>query len=75
MHSLKALLYIEHYIIQQKIEKVKELLIYDELTLGQISFNTGYNNISHLSAQFTKIIGNDTLSIQVIKYKKSQGIR
>jgi AraC-like DNA-binding protein len=48
---------IEHYIIQQKIERVKELLIYNELTLGQIAFDMGYSSVAHLSAQFKKITG------------------
>ncbi|HEX4877514.1 MAG TPA: helix-turn-helix domain-containing protein [Chitinophagaceae bacterium] len=48
---------IEHYFILQKIEKVKELLVYDELSLSQISFQLGYSSVSHLSAQFKKITG------------------
>ena len=48
---------IEHYIIQQKIEKVKEYLVYDELSLSQIAFNMGYSSVAHLSAQFKKATG------------------
>ena len=48
---------IEHYFILQKIEKVKELLVYDELSLSQISFKLGYSSVAHLSAQFKKITG------------------
>ncbi len=48
---------IEQYIIQQKIEKVKEFLIYDELSLSQIAFNMGYSSTAHLSAQFKKVTG------------------
>lgn len=48
---------IEKYIINQKIEKVKELLIYDELNLSEIAFQLGYSSVAHLSAQFKKIIG------------------
>lgn len=48
---------IEHYIIHQKIERVKELLFYDELTLSQIADRLGYSSVSHLSAQFKKITG------------------
>ncbi len=65
---------IEHYIIQQKIEKVKELLIYDELTLGQISFNTGYNNISHLSAQFKKITGMTPSQFRLLSTKNRKAL-
>ena len=48
---------IEQYIIRQKIERVKELLFYDELNLGEIADKLGYSSIAHLSAQFKKITG------------------
>ena len=48
---------IERYIISQKIEKVKELIIYDELNLSEIAFQLGYSSVSHLSAQFKKVSG------------------
>jgi len=48
---------IEHYIIEQKIEKVKELLVYDELSLSEIADKLGYSSIAHLSAQFKKNTG------------------
>ena len=48
---------IEKYIINQKIEKVKELIIYDELNFGEIAFKLGYSSIAHLSAQFKKVTG------------------
>ncbi len=48
---------IEKYIISQKIEKVKELLVYDELSLNEISFQLGYSSVQHLSNQFKKITG------------------
>ena len=48
---------IEQYIINQKIEKVKELLMYDELSLSQIAFQLDYSSTSHLSAQFKKLTG------------------
>ncbi|MCF6341245.1 MAG: helix-turn-helix domain-containing protein [Bacteroidales bacterium] len=48
---------IEKYIILQRIEKVKELLVYDELTLSEISYRTGYSSVQHLSNQFKKTIG------------------
>ncbi len=48
---------IEKYIILQRIEKVKELLVYDELTLSEIAWQTGYSSVQHLSNQFKKIIG------------------
>ncbi len=48
---------IEKYIINQKIEKVKELLVYDELSLSEISYQLGYSSVQHLSNQFKKITG------------------
>lgn len=48
---------LEQYIIRQKIEKVKELLFYDELSLSQIADRLGYSSVAHLSGQFKKITG------------------
>ena len=48
---------IEHYYIQQKIERAKELLSYRELTLGEIAFQLNYSSVAHLSAQFKKETG------------------
>jgi AraC family transcriptional regulator len=48
---------LEQYIIKQKIEKVKELLFYDELNLSEIAAKLGYSSVAHLSAQFKKITG------------------
>lgn len=48
---------IEKYIINQKIEKVKELLVYDELSLSEIAFKLGYSSVAHLSSQFKKVTG------------------
>jgi AraC-like DNA-binding protein len=48
---------IEQYFILQKIEKVKEWLAYDELTLSEIAWKLGYSSVAHLSAQFKKVTG------------------
>ena len=48
---------IEQYVILQKIEKVKELLAYNEMNLNEISFQLGYSSVAHLSAQFKKVTG------------------
>ncbi len=48
---------IEQFLILQKIEKVKEWLVYDELNLSEISYNLGYSSVAHLSAQFKKVTG------------------
>jgi AraC family transcriptional regulator len=48
---------IEQYIINQRIEKVKELLMYGERSLSQIAFDLGYSSAAHLSNQFKKLTG------------------
>jgi len=48
---------IENFFITQRIEKVKELLVYDELSLGEIAFELGYSSVAHLSGQFKKVTG------------------
>ena len=48
---------IEKYIINQKIEKVKELIIYNEMNLSEIAYQLGYSSVAHLSAQFKKVTG------------------
>ena len=60
---------IEQYIIQQKIEKVKEYLIYDELSLSQIAFNMGYSSVAHLSTQFKKITGLTPSQFKALQHK------
>ncbi len=48
---------IEQYFILQKIEKVKEWLVYDQLTLSEMAYKLGYSSVAHLSGQFKKITG------------------
>lgn len=48
---------IEYFIIAHKIERVKELLIYDELNLTEISYKLNYSSVAHLSTQFKKVTG------------------
>lgn len=48
---------IEKYFIAQKIEKVKELLVYDELSLSEIANQLNYSSVAYLSNQFKKITG------------------
>lgn len=48
---------IEKYYIQQKIEKVKELLVYDELSLSEIAYQLNYSSVAYLSNQFKKVTG------------------
>lgn len=48
---------IENYFIEQRIEKVKELLVYDQLSLSEIAFLLAYSSVAHLSSQFKKTTG------------------
>lgn len=48
---------IEHFIILQKVERAKELLKYNELTLSEIAYKLGYSSVQHLSNQFKKVTG------------------
>lgn len=60
---------IEHYIISQRIEKVKELLIYNQLNLSEISYRLGYSSVQHLSSQFKKVTGFTPSNFKKLKIK------
>jgi AraC-like DNA-binding protein len=57
LFSEKEGITIEHYFIAQKIEKAKELLVYDELNLSEIAIQLNYSNVAYLSSQFKKVTG------------------
>lgn len=63
---------IEQYYILQKIEKVKELLVYTDLTLSEIAYKMNYSSIAHLSNQFKKISGLPPTYFKEIKADKEQ---
>lgn len=65
---------IEKYFINQKIEKVKELLTYEELTLSEIAFQLNYSSVAHLSNQFKKITGFSPSYFKQLKEKKRKQI-
>ncbi|MFA0963344.1 helix-turn-helix domain-containing protein [Roseivirga sp. BDSF3-8] len=65
---------IQHFIIINKIEKVKELLIYDELTLSEISYKLGYSSVAHLSNQFKKITGLTATFYKQLKNKRKKNL-
>ena len=48
---------IEHYMISQKVERIKELLVYEEMNVSEIALQLGYSSVAHLSAQFRKFTG------------------
>jgi AraC-like DNA-binding protein len=62
---------IQQYIIIHKIERVKELLLYDELTLTEISYKLQYSSIAHLSNQFKKITGLSPSFYKQLKRKRT----
>lgn len=61
---------IEKYYIAQKIERVKELIVYDELTLSEIAFKLNYSSVAHLSSQFKKTTGLTPSYFKNIKAEK-----
>src|SRR5690606_14154082 len=61
---------IEQYIILHKIERVKELIIYNELNLTEIAWKLHYSSVSHLSTQFKKITGLTPTYFKSLKKKK-----
>ncbi|WP_339740410.1 AraC family transcriptional regulator [uncultured Sunxiuqinia sp.] len=65
---------IEKYFINQKIEKVKELLMYDEMTLNEIAFLLNYSSVAHLSNQFKKVTGFSPSYFKQLKEKKRRQI-
>lgn len=65
---------IEKYTILQRIERVKELLMYDEHTLSEIAYITGYSSVQHLSAQFKKVTGLTPRYFKQIKEDKRNGL-
>jgi YesN/AraC family two-component response regulator len=65
---------IEHYIIMHKIERVKELLVYDELSLTEISYKMNYSSVAHLSNQFKKVTGLTPSHFKKFKENRQLGI-
>ncbi len=61
---------IEHFILRHKIERVKELIIYDELNLTEIAWKLHYSSVAHLSHQFKKITGLTPSFFKSLKNKK-----
>ena len=65
---------IEKYIINQKIERAKELLVYKELNLSEIAFELGYSSVSHLSNQFKKVTGLTPSHFKEIGFSRRKSI-
>lgn len=65
---------IEKFFIAQKIERVKELLVYDELTLSEIAYQLNYSSVAHLSNQFKKVTGLTPSFFKQIKDNKRKSL-
>jgi AraC-like DNA-binding protein len=65
---------IQQFMIMHKIEKVKELLLYDELTLTEISYKLHYSSVSHLSSQFKKVTGLSPSFFKELKQKRQSNL-
>ena len=65
---------IEHFMIAHKIEKVKELLVYNELSLTEIAFAMNYSSVAHLSTQFKKVTGLTHSHFKKLKDKRRNAL-
>ena len=65
---------IEQFIITHKIERIKELIIYDELNISQIAWKLNYSSVAHLSNQFKKITGLTPSHFKQLKVKRRNPI-
>jgi AraC-like DNA-binding protein len=65
---------IEKYFINQRIERVKELILYDELSLSEMAYQLGYSSVSHLSNQFKKVTGLTPSFYKTLKEHKRTNI-
>ena len=65
---------IEHFIIAHKIERIKELIIYDELTISEIAWKMNYSSVAHLSNQFKKVTGLSPSHFKQLKTKRRSPI-
>lgn len=65
---------IQHFIIINKIEKVKELLLYNELNLTEIAYKLNYSSVAHLSYQFKKITGLAPSFYKSLKQKRLKNL-
>ena len=65
---------IEQFFIIQRIEKVKEFMVYEELTLTEISYQTGFSSVHHLSSQFKKLTGLSPSHFKKIATEKRKSI-
>jgi AraC-like DNA-binding protein len=74
LFSHKEGITIEQYYIAQKIERVKELIVYDELSVKEIAFQLGYSSVAYLSNQFKKVTGLTPTHFKALKETKRRSI-
>jgi AraC-like DNA-binding protein len=65
---------IEHFIISHKVERIKELIIYDELNITEIAWKMNYSSVAHLSNQFKKVTGLSPSHFKQLKDKRRRPI-
>lgn len=65
---------LEKYIIAQKVEQVKEWLVYDELTLSEMAYKLGYSSVAHLSSQFKQVTGFSPTQFKSLKHRTRKGL-
>ena len=63
---------LEHYIINKRLEKVKELLVYTDFTLTEIAYITGFSSVNHLSRQFKELTGLSPSYFKKVRSEKKQ---
>ena len=65
---------IEHFIITHKVERIKEFIIYDELSITEIAYKMNYSSLAHLSGQFKRITGLTPSYFRKLKLKRLEPI-
>jgi AraC-like DNA-binding protein len=65
---------IEQFIIAHKVERIKELIIYDEMNITEIAYKMNYSSVAHLSSQFKKVTGLTPTHFKQLKDKKRNPI-
>ena len=65
---------IEHFIIAHKVERIKELIMYDELNITEIAWKMNYSSVAHLSNQFKKVTGLSPTHFKQLKDKRREAI-
>ena len=65
---------IQHFIIKHKIEKAKELILYNELNLTEIAYKLNYSSVAHLSNQFKKVTGHTPSYYKKIGQKRKSNL-